>query len=122
MREFLVGLERVSPWWPPFDVSGKSKKQLHMPIAEDLSDFEEVVIEALNDKEVRFFSEAEPETMRIRRDSRTVFGTLHWSVLSSLRGVVQNPLKLSPFPLGHARGLLRHLFTFKHTAQAINRL
>ncbi|WP_413208062.1 hypothetical protein [Rhodospirillum sp. A1_3_36] len=74
MREFLVGLERVSPWEPPFDVSGKSKKQAHMPIAEDLSDFEEVVIEALNDKEVRFFSDTEPETMRIRRDSRTVFG------------------------------------------------
>ncbi len=74
MRDFLMGLERVSPWESPFDVSGKSKKQAHMPIAEDLSDFEKVVLEALDDKEVRFFSETEPETMRIRRDSRTVFG------------------------------------------------
>lgn len=74
MREFLVGLERVSPWGPPFDVSGKSKKQAHMPIAEDLSDFEEVVIEALDDKDVRFFSESDPGMLRIRRDSRTVFG------------------------------------------------
>nr|WP_082206104.1 Tox-REase-5 domain-containing protein [Pannonibacter phragmitetus] len=74
MRDFLVGLERVAPWEPPFDVSGKSKRQAHMPIAADLSDFDEVLFQALDDKEVRFFSESEPEAMRIRHDSRTVYG------------------------------------------------
>ncbi|WOE73758.1 hypothetical protein [Alterisphingorhabdus coralli] len=74
MREFLIGLERISPWEVPFDVSGNSKKQAHMPIAEDLSDFEDVVLKAMDDKEVRFFSETEPKTMRIRHDSKSVFG------------------------------------------------
>lgn len=74
MRDFFIGLECISPWEFPFDVSGKSKKQAHMPIAEDLSDFDEVVLKAFDDKEVRFFSEADPEAIRIRRDSRTVFG------------------------------------------------
>ncbi len=74
MRKFLVGLARVSPWEPPFDVSGSTMRQAYMPIAEDLSDFDEVVLKAMDDKEVRFFSESEPETMRIRPDSKTVFG------------------------------------------------
>ena len=33
-----------------------------------------------------------------------------------------NPFKLPPFPLGHPGGLLRDLFTLKHTAHAVNRL
>jgi hypothetical protein len=74
MRNFIVGLARVSPWGSPFDVSGNSKRLAYMPIAEDLSDFDEVVLKAMDDKEVRFFSESDPETMRILPDSRTVFG------------------------------------------------
>lgn len=74
MRSFLVGLARISPWEPPFDVSGSTMRQAHMPIAEDLSNFDEVVLKAMDNKEVRFFSEIEPDTMRIRPDSKTVFG------------------------------------------------
>ena len=37
-----------------------------------------------------------------------------------LIGVVQYPHKLPPFPLGHARGLLRDLFTFQHPANALD--
>ena len=74
MREFLVGLARVSPWGPPFDATGSTYRQAHMPIAEDLSDFDEVALKAMDNKEVRFFSASEPGTMRIRPDSRTVFG------------------------------------------------
>ncbi len=74
MREFLVGLARIAPWDPPFDVSGSTKRQAYMPIAEDLSDFDEIVLGAMDDKNVRFFSESEPDTMRIRADSKTVFG------------------------------------------------
>ena len=45
-----------------------------MPIAEDLSDFDEVVLYAMDDPEVRFFSDSEPDTMRIKPNSRSVFG------------------------------------------------
>lgn len=74
MKDFLVGLARISPWEPPFDVSGSTMKVAHMIIKEDLSDFDEVVLKAMDDKEVRFFSKTEPETMRIRQDSQTIFG------------------------------------------------
>jgi hypothetical protein len=36
-----------------------------------------------------------------------------------LSGVVQNPLKLPPFALAHAGGLLRHRLTLQHPAHAI---
>ncbi|KZB54305.1 hypothetical protein AUP41_00715 [Thalassospira xiamenensis] len=45
-----------------------------MPIAEDLSNFDEVVFRAMDNKDVRFFSDTDPHTMRIRPDSRSVFG------------------------------------------------
>jgi len=45
-----------------------------MPIAEDLSDFDEVVLYAMDDPEVRFFSDSEPDAMRIRPDSRAFYG------------------------------------------------
>lgn len=74
MREFLVGLMRISPWTAPFDVSGSTAGLSHMPIADDLSDFEELVLKAMGDPGVRFYSESEPDTMLIRPDSKTVFG------------------------------------------------
>lgn len=74
MREFLVELARISPWQAPFDVSGRSKKLAHLPIAEDFSDFDAIVFKAMDNKEVRFFSEADPDTMRLRPDSKSVFG------------------------------------------------
>ena len=103
MRDFFTGLERISPWEFPFDVSGKSKKQAHMPIAEDLSDFEEVVLKALDDKEVRFFSQAEPETMSIRRDSRTVFG-MHASFSDYPRKKVKKTVVTVDIGMGSSDG------------------
>ena len=74
MREFLRALSRISSWEPPFDVSGSSMRLMHMPIKEDLSDFDEIVFKAMDDKKVRFFSDNRPDEMRIRPDSRTVYG------------------------------------------------
>jgi len=74
LRDFLAGLARVSPWKPPFDVSGSTMRQAYMPIAKDLSDFDELVLKAMDNKEVRFFSDSDPDTMRIKPDSRSVFG------------------------------------------------
>lgn len=74
MREFLVGLTRISPWAAPFDVSGSTARLSHMPIADDLSDFDELVLKAMGDPEVRFYSKNEPDTVQIRLDSKTVFG------------------------------------------------
>lgn len=74
MRDFLVGLARVSPWEPPFDVSGVTMRQAHMTIAEDLSDFNELVLKAIDNKEVRFFSDSEPDATCIKPDSKSVFG------------------------------------------------
>lgn len=74
LKHFLTELARIAPWTPPFDVSGKTQRLAHMPIAEDLSDFDDIVLKAMDDKEVRFFSVVEPDTMRIRPDSKSVFG------------------------------------------------
>ena len=74
MKEFLMELARVSPWWTPFDVSGRSQRLAHMPIAEDYSDFEENVFKAMDNKDIRFFSQTNPDTMRLKPDSKSVFG------------------------------------------------
>ncbi len=54
MRRFLIGLEKVSPWRRPFDVSGSTAEHANMPIAADLSEFDSVAMVALRDAEQTF--------------------------------------------------------------------
>jgi hypothetical protein len=74
LRNFFQGFSRISPWDMPFDVSGTTAKQAYLELSEDYSDFEEVVFRAMDNKEVRFFSETNPDTMRLMPDSKTVYG------------------------------------------------
>ena len=46
-KRFLLGLEAVSPWRRPFDVSGMTAQTGNLPIAKDLSDFDDVGMRAL---------------------------------------------------------------------------
>ncbi|WP_413208459.1 hypothetical protein [Rhodospirillum sp. A1_3_36] len=74
LKKFFIGFSRVSPWGMPFDVSGTTAKQAHLEFSEDYSDFEEIVFKAMDNKDVRFFSESNPDTMRLMPDSKTVYG------------------------------------------------
>lgn len=73
-REFLHGLARVSPWDVPIDVSGSTAGRRHIAIQNDFSDFEELVLRAMDDPNIRYFSESDPDAIRIKSDSTSVFG------------------------------------------------
>jgi len=54
LKEFLEGLEAVSPWSRPFDVSGTEPFLSYLKIEEDWSDFDTVVLRAMDDKDRKF--------------------------------------------------------------------
>lgn len=74
MKSFFERLAKISPWEMPFDVSGTTARQSYLPIKEDFSDFDEVLYQAMDNKDVRYFSESDPDDMRIRPDSKSVYG------------------------------------------------
>lgn len=57
-KKILLDLERISPWRPPFNVSGCTAATGDMPIAADLSDFDEVVMRALQSyDDIRYYND-----------------------------------------------------------------
>jgi hypothetical protein len=74
-RKILLDLETLSPWRRPFEVSGCTKETGDMPISEDLSDFEEVVMRALQSYEdVRYFNKNDPDDFKLNFDSFSPYG------------------------------------------------
>jgi hypothetical protein len=74
-KDFLMGMERISPWSRPFDVSGTTAEHGNMPIAEDWSDFNEVVMKALSDyDDIKYHNEGAPDNWRLTLDSRSPYG------------------------------------------------
>ncbi|MGG6898841.1 hypothetical protein [Rhizobium sp. BR 315] len=74
-KDFLIGMEKISPWSRPFDVSGTTAKHGNMPIAEDWSDFEDVVMTAFGDyDDVKYHNEGAPDNWRLTVDSRSPYG------------------------------------------------
>jgi len=74
-RKFLLGLEAASPWKRPFDVSGITAKHANLPIAEDLSDFDQVVMQALASyKDVKYINYDEPENWKLGPNSLSPYG------------------------------------------------
>ena len=71
MREFLVGLARISSWEPPCDVSGSTKRPAPLAIAEDLSDFDDAVLKAMA---AASFRASEAETGNVAPCAETAFG------------------------------------------------
>ena len=71
MREFLVGLARISSWEPPCDVSGSTKRPAPLAIAEDLSDFDDAVLKAIT---AASFRASEAETGNVAPCAETAFG------------------------------------------------
>jgi hypothetical protein len=73
--DFMGGLEAVSPWTRPFVASGTIANHSFMPIAEDLSDFESVVMTALADyNDVKYLNENDPDDSRISLNSKCYYG------------------------------------------------
>ena len=74
-RKFLLGLETVSPWRRPFDVSGITAKCGNLPIREDFSDFDEVVMKALGSyKNIRYRNANDPDDWRLTMDAKSPQG------------------------------------------------
>lgn len=74
-KKFLLGLEAISPWRRPFEVSGCTEETGDMPIAEDLSDFDAVVMRALRSyTNVLYYNENEPDTQSLTPDSFSPYG------------------------------------------------
>ena len=74
-RKVILDFETISPWRRPFAVSGSTKETNRMPIAEDLSDFDEVVMRALQSREdVRYYNENDPDNWRLTPDSYSPYG------------------------------------------------
>jgi len=74
-RKILLDLEKISPWRPPFVVNGCTADTDDMPIAQDLSDFDEVVMRALGSyTEVRYYNEKEPDSWNLMPDSLSPYG------------------------------------------------
>jgi len=69
-KKIMLDLETISPWRRPLKVSGCTEETNRMPIAEDLSDFDEVVMRALqSDDDVRYYNENHPNNWRLTPDS-----------------------------------------------------
>ncbi len=74
-KKALLDLETISPWRRPFVVSGSTKETGNMPIAGDLSDFDEVVMRALKSRvDVRYYNENDPDNWNLTLDSLSPYG------------------------------------------------
>jgi len=74
-KKILLDLEQISPWRRPFEVSGSTEATGDMPIAENLSDLEEVVMRALQSREdVRYYNEEEPDNWDLTLNSLSPYG------------------------------------------------
>jgi hypothetical protein len=74
-KKIMLDLETISPWRRPFEVSGCTKETGDMPIAADLSDFDEVVMRALQSyDDVRYYNENDPDNWKLTPDSYSPYG------------------------------------------------
>ncbi|ARN82184.1 hypothetical protein [Methylocystis bryophila] len=74
-KKVLLDFERISPWRRPFMVNGCTEETDDMPIAEDLSNFEEVLMHALQSyDDVRYFNDNDPDNWKLTPDSRSPYG------------------------------------------------
>ncbi len=74
-KTIMLDLETISPWRRPFEVSGCTKETGDMPIAADLSDFDEVVMRALQSyDDVRYYNENDPDNWKLTLDSLSPYG------------------------------------------------
>ena len=75
VKQIMLDLETISPWRRPFEVSGCTKETGDMPIAADLSDFDEVVMRALKSFDnVRYFNQNDPDNWKLTIDSLSPYG------------------------------------------------
>ncbi len=74
-KKIMLDLEMISPWRRPFAVSGCTKETGDMPIAADLSDFDEVVMRALQSyADVRYYNENDPDNWKLTLESLSTYG------------------------------------------------
>ncbi|QGM45826.1 hypothetical protein [Methylocystis heyeri] len=74
-KQIMLDLEAISPWQRPFKVSGRTEETNRMPIAADLSDFDEVVMRALQSYTApRYYNENDPDNWELTPDSYSPLG------------------------------------------------
>lgn len=74
-KKIMLDLEAISPWRRPSKVSGRTEETDNMPIAEDLADFDEVVMRALQSyDDVRYQNENDASNWRLTPDSHSPYG------------------------------------------------
>ena len=74
-KTILLDLEKISPLRPPFSVSGITAATGDLPIAEDFSDFDEVVMRALKSYTgFRYYNDSDPDNRKLTLDSKSPFG------------------------------------------------
>jgi hypothetical protein len=74
-KKIMLDLEAISPWRRPFVVSGCTRETGDMPIAADLSDFDEVVMRALQSyDDIRYYNENDPDNWKLTPDSYSPYG------------------------------------------------
>ncbi len=74
-EKLLLDLEAISPWRRPFEVSGSTEETGDMPIAADLSDFDEVVMRALKSRaDVKYYNENDQNNWSLTPDSFCPYG------------------------------------------------
>jgi hypothetical protein len=74
-KQVLLDLEKISPWQRPFRVSGCTEETDDMPIAADLSDFDEVAMRALQSyTDPRYYNENDPDNWELTPDSYSPLG------------------------------------------------
>lgn len=73
-KEFLSGLEKVSPWKRPFDVSGITREAGNLPLATDWSDFDAVVMAALRSYSGIKYRNPDPSDWSLSPESTSPYG------------------------------------------------
>ena len=86
-KKVILDLETISPWRRPFSVNGCTKETGDMPIAPDLSDFDEVVLRALESySDIRYYNKNDPDNWNLTLDSFSPCG-FHESVFTEVKAI-----------------------------------
>jgi hypothetical protein len=95
-KKIMLDLETISPWRRPFEVSGCTRETGDMPIAADLSDFDQVVMRALQSyDDVRYYNENDPNNWKLTIDSLSPYGFRETFTNASSPGDYKNRVSVS---------------------------
>jgi len=105
-KRVMLDIEKISPWRRPFSVTGCTESTGNLPIAEDFSNFDEMVMRALQSYDERkYFNEGEPDNFELMPDSTSSLGFRETFYKCSTRDDYESAVSISLQSSGTKNGL-----------------